>query len=187
MVCCHLVFSTKGVTPNKKGETQVATDTKSTDADAKSVHNENLNQADVKTDSDSAKPFELHTGDRAEGTDPERFRAVRGVNPNTGANAGLIQDVAADEVAARLALAFRAMPVGSFQAFNGDLRTVEASCKAALGFLELFKPYGLEFKMTKPVPEDQVTPHPDTTNAPVVETTSGPDDKTAKSSTTSKS
>jgi len=152
----------------------VATDTKQDASAESSVHNESLTTADVKTDVDSAKPFELHSGDRREDTPVDRFRAVRGVNPNTGANAGLIQDVAADSVASRLALAFRAMPVGSFQAFNGDLRTVEASCKAAQAFVELFSSYGLEFTETKPHPEDQPTPHPDTAE---VEAASGPANK----------
>lgn len=113
--------------------------------DATSVHNEKLNNEDVKTDSDAAKPFELHTGDRLEGTPPNRFRQVRGVNPNTGANPGLIQRVADDDVKAALAIALRRMPVGTFQPLNGDLRTVEASAKAAEAFVDAFGVHGLGF------------------------------------------
>jgi len=87
--------------------------------------------------------------------DTDLFKTVRGTNPNTGASSGLIQRVANDPVLSHLALVLRRMPVGSFQALNGDLRTVEASCKAAVAFTEMFGEHDLEFKKA---PKKEDTP-----------------------------
>lgn len=81
---------------------------------------------------------------------------VRGVNPVTGASPGFVESVAADTATARLAIALRTMPVGSFQAVNGDLRTVEASCRAAVALRDLFKAHGLDFKTVKADGDDQL-------------------------------
>ncbi len=82
---------------------------------------------------------------------------VRGTNPNTGAQGGLVEQVAADEVTANLALALRRMTVGSFQSVNADLRSVEASCKAAVELRQLFNDAGLDFKVLPP-PKEEVVP-----------------------------
>lgn len=77
----------------------------------------------------------------------ELLQTVRGVNPVTGAAPGVVERVASDDVVARLAIAVRTMPVGSFQALNGDNRGVEASCRAAETLVELFGRHGIEFKV----------------------------------------
>jgi ABC-type oligopeptide transport system substrate-binding subunit len=61
-----------------------------------------------------------------------RLTAVRGVNPNTGATAGLVETVAEDPNLSALALALRTSAPGSFQPLAADLRSVEASINAAI-------------------------------------------------------
>ena len=89
--------------------------------------------------------------------DDKLYEQVRGVNPAHGAPHGFFEAVADDEALAHLALALRALPVGSFQELNGDLRTPEASALAAKVLMEKLLAVGYELStvpVERPVVED---------------------------------
>lgn len=89
--------------------------------------------------------------------DDTLYEQVRGVNPAHGAPYGFFEAVADDESLAHLALALRALPVGSFQELNGDLRTPEASARAATVLREKLLAVGYELR-TRPVPVEKPEP-----------------------------
>ena len=107
---------------------------------------------------------------------------VVGVNPHHGGPVGLTEAIADDDVLTALAIALRSMPVGSFQSLNGDLRSTEASCKAALDLRAKFRDMGLDFtvmsvKEAKAVREENEL----LAQGVVVTATSGPSDKVENS------
>jgi hypothetical protein len=110
-----------------------------TDTSTHNVTENDLIAADVRTTDTDVNLLE-HIDDR------DMFEKVRGTNPNTGASSGLILKVANDPGLSKLALALRQMPTGSFQAINGDLRSVEASCAAAVALVNMFGEQELGFK-----------------------------------------
>lgn len=128
-----------------------------TDTSTHPVTEMDLIAADVRTTDADVNLLE-HIEDR------DMFEKVRGTNPNTGASSGLVLRVANDPGLSKLALALRQMPVGSFQAINGDLRSVEASCAAAVALADLFGEWELGFKHL-PKKKDDDDDEKDTTPA----------------------
>ena len=72
-----------------------------------------------------------------------RKAAVRGVNPLTGAAAGVVEAVASDESLSAVALALRTSPPGVFHPLSADLRSVEASVTAAKVLVDTFLAHGI--------------------------------------------